>query len=227
LPVEIEQQRSARFVVAHRAGNDIDRLRAAEALGCALIECDVRLFHGKPEVRHLKTIGPLPIFWDRWTLANPFARRLLLPELLQALAPGTELMLDLKGRDGRLADLVVSALARRPEVRHATICARSLALLDPFRERPGITTVYSIGRRRQLQGLTDRWDGRRFDAVSIHERLLDRETVRLLGRYADVVMTWPVRTAEQARRLLAWGVRGLITDAPEEILPAIGAAATT
>jgi hypothetical protein len=30
-------------------------------------------------------------------------------------------------------------------------------------------------------------------------------------------MTWPVRTVEQANRLLGWGVQGLISDAPEEL----------
>jgi hypothetical protein len=28
-------------------------------------------------------------------------------------------------------------------------------------------------------------------------------------------MTWPVQTREQVRRLVGWGVPGLITDVPE------------
>ena len=72
------------FVVAHRAGNCLDRLREAERLGVALIEADVRLFHGRPEIRHLKTVGPLPLYWDRWALASPFRRSLTLSELLRS-----------------------------------------------------------------------------------------------------------------------------------------------
>jgi hypothetical protein len=84
------------FVVAHRAGNDLQQLRDAAHLGARLIEADVRLFRGRLEVRHLKSVGPLPIFWDCWHLANPFARRMQLHELLAAVEPlGAELMLDL------------------------------------------------------------------------------------------------------------------------------------
>lgn len=186
----------------------------------ALVECDVRSFRGRAEVRHLKTLGPLPVLWDRWRLANPFAPRLELSQLLEACAPETELMLDLKGRDRRLARLVLAALSARPRLR-VTVCARSAALLEPFRAHAQVRTVYSIGRRRHLRALALRFDGRRYDAVSIHERLLDARTVRQLARYADLVMTWPVRTVEQAQRLLDWGVHGLITDVPEHLAPVV------
>ena len=79
--------------MAHRAGNDLARLREAERLG-AVVEADVRLWRGRLEVRHLKTIGPVPILWDRWELASPFAPRLELHALLAAARPGTQLMLD-------------------------------------------------------------------------------------------------------------------------------------
>lgn len=206
-----------RFLVAHRAGNDLEHLRRAESLGVSLVEGDVRLYRGRAEVRHLKTIGPLPILWDRWQLANPFARRLVLAELLEALSPGTELMLDLKGRDVRLARLVLQALRTHRVAAPPTVCARSPALLEPFRGLVGVHRVLSIGSHRQLRALERRFDGRRLDGISIHERLLDHGTVQRLARYADVVMTWPVRTVEQANRLLGWGVQGLISDAPEEL----------
>ena len=62
------------FVVAHRAGNDLGTLRRAEALAIPLVEADVHLRRGRIEVRHLKTLGPLPVLWDRWRLA-PAGRR--------------------------------------------------------------------------------------------------------------------------------------------------------
>jgi glycerophosphoryl diester phosphodiesterase len=191
-----------------------------ETPGVALVECDVRIFRGRAEVRHLKTLGPLPILWDRWRVANPFAPRLELSRVLEACTPETELMLDLKGRDRRLARLVLDALSARPLLR-VTVCARSAALLEPFRPHMQVRTVYSIGRKRHLRALARRFDGRRYDGVSIHERLLDRGTVRQLARYADLVMTWPVRTVEQAQCLLDWGVHGLITDVPEQLAPIV------
>ena len=75
------------FFVAHRAGNDLAQLRAAEEIGLDLVEADIRLFRGRLEVRHLKTLGPIPVLWDRWRLANPFAPRLQLDELLAAIGP--------------------------------------------------------------------------------------------------------------------------------------------
>jgi glycerophosphoryl diester phosphodiesterase len=160
----------------------------------------------------------LPFFWDRWKLANPFSSRLVLADLLASLAPSTELMLDLKGRNRRLARLVLEALGGVPAVPRVTVCARSWTLLEPFCGRPHVRTVFSIGSRRQLRALARRLKGRPVDGISIHERLLDGQTVDQLKRHADIVMAWPVRTVDQARRLVDLGVQGLITDAPEELL---------
>ena len=71
------------YVVAHRAANSLEGLQLAGGTGARLHECDIHLFWGRLEVRHLKTIGPIPILWDRWFLANPFTPRLLLADLLR------------------------------------------------------------------------------------------------------------------------------------------------
>ena len=106
-------------------------LRTAEALGVQAIEADVHLFRGRLEVRHLKTLGPIPLLWDRWRLANPFRRRLVLAELLAAIDGRTVLVLDLKGRDPSMAAEVAEALAPRRRVGgHTTVCARDWRLLE-------------------------------------------------------------------------------------------------
>lgn len=43
------------IVIAHRTENSLSRLHAANALGVDVIECDVRDYRGRLEVRHLKT----------------------------------------------------------------------------------------------------------------------------------------------------------------------------
>jgi glycerophosphoryl diester phosphodiesterase len=132
-------------------------------------------------------------------------------------------VLDLKGRDGRLADRVLEEL--RPYLHDgagATICARSWPLLEPFRGVEGVRAVHSVGSAKQLQRLRRDAAGRRLDGISIHERLLDGRTVRELRELADVIMTWPVNTHARARELLACGVDGLISDRPGLLLAVTG-----
>src|SRR5689334_23993901 len=119
------------FLVAHRAGNDLALLRRAERVRPRLIEADVHLYRGRLEVRHLKTLGPLPVLWDRWYLAWRRTARLELPELLVSAAPDTALMLDLKGRDPELSRRILAVLERP-----VSVCSRHWPLLEPFLGHP-------------------------------------------------------------------------------------------
>jgi glycerophosphoryl diester phosphodiesterase len=203
------------FVVAHGAGNDLALLDRAERLGVRLVEADVRLWRGRAEVRHLKTAGPLPVLWDRWRLESAFAPRLQLDELLAAARPGTELLLDLKGRRARLADLVLDAL---PTGRPVTLCARSERLLEPFAGRPGVKVFRSVGTRRQLRAVLARSRPFALDGVSVHARLLDERVVERLRSTVATVITWPVDSVARARELAGLGVHGLISADPSRLL---------
>ena len=203
------------FVVAHRAGNDLARLRDAEQLGVDLVEADVRLWRGRLEVRHLKTVGPLPILWDKWRLANPFAPRLELRDLLAEARPETQLLLDLKGRNQRLAELVRDAL---PSDRPVTVCARSRRLLAPLAGLAQVRLFQSVGSRRQLRRLLRRQHGPVLDGVSIHERLLDERVVADLRRRGSIVISWPVNSLQRGRELTRLGIHGLISDDPAALL---------
>lgn len=211
-------------MVAHRAGNCLDRLRDAERLGVPFVEADVRLFRGRPEIRHLKTLGPLPVYWDRWELASPFRRSLLLPELLGASTGRSELMLDLKGSTERLAEIVRAELEPYLPGRRFTVCARSWGLLDAFEGLP-VRRLASVGSRRQIRGFLRRFADTGVDGVSIHERLLDPKVVADLRAVAGLVLTWPVNAPARARELLLMGVDGLISDRAGFIAPATAAAA--
>lgn len=206
----------APLLVAHGAGNRLDLLHTSEAAGFAFAEADVHLFRGRLEVRHLKTLGPLPVFWDRWQVAPPWRPRLLLADLLAAAAPTTELMLDLKGRKPRLAELVIEAIHPYLGRRRLTISARCWPLLELFEGLP-VRRLHSIRSARQLRALVRQSEGRRLDGVAIHERLLDLDAVAELRRITEVVMTWPVNDAGRATELLGLGIDGLISDRPEAI----------
>jgi glycerophosphoryl diester phosphodiesterase len=203
-------------VVAHRAGNRLDALRASESAGVTFIEADINLFRGRLEVRHLKTVGPLPIFWDRWQLASPWRPHLLLPDLLEAASPTTQLMLDLKGRKPALADRVIEALEPYFGTRRLTIAARCWPLLERFEALP-VRRLHSVGTTRQLRELVRQSAGSQLDGVTIHERLLDLDVVAELRRIAGVVMTWPVNDAARAHELVGLGVDGLISDRPDAL----------
>ncbi|MEX2613505.1 MAG: glycerophosphodiester phosphodiesterase [Gaiellaceae bacterium] len=214
------------FLVAHRAGNRLADLRAAENLHSTLVEADVRPYGGKLEVRHLKTVRPLPILWDRWQVVAPWRPRLQLHELLAATGDETELMLDLKGRNERLAMRALAAIQPYLGRRRFTVCARRWSMLETFAGQP-VRRVHSVGNARQLRRLLSRYACHRLDGVAIHERLLDAESVSSLRAIADVVMTWPVNRPERARELLRLGVHGLITDDAAEISRAGVLGATT
>ena len=213
---------TAPFIVAHRAGNDLGRLRAAEVLRVPLVEADVHLFAGRLEVRHRKTIGPIPILWDRWELAPPWAPRMLLADLLSEAAPGTELMLDLKGHDRRLPDRVAGAIESSGAPGRVTVCSQDWSLLEPFRRHADIRAVHSVGNARQLARLRRRHAGG-LAGISIHRRLLDRAVVADLRRRAELVLSWPVESLAQARELTGWGVCGLISQSFERLVPALEA----
>jgi len=212
---------STPFVVAHRAGNDLAMLRHAEGLAPRLVEADLHLRRGRVEVRHLKTMGPVPLLWDRWRLAPGWTPRLELRALLAAAAPSTELMLDLKGRDVRLSRRVAEALACELRAPRVTVCARNWALLEPLVGCEDVRLVHSVGSRRQLRALRRRFAGRRLEGISIHRDLLDASTVADLRTRADVVMTWPVASPDEARALAGWGVNGVITERFDALVPAL------
>lgn len=199
------------FLVAHRAGNSLTALWAAERLRATLVEADVRLYRGKLEVRHLKTAGPIPILWDRWELRAPWRPRLQLVELLAASSPETELVLDLKGPRMQLARRVRETIEPYLSERRFTVCARWWRLLEQFAGTP-VRRVHSVGSARQLRQVLRRFGDQRLEGVSIHERLVDSETITSLRGIAEIIMAWPVNQPERARALLGLGIDALITD---------------
>src|SRR5688500_16469217 len=112
------------LAIAHRAGNSLEGLQAANALGADVIECDVHEYRGRLEVRHLKTAGPLPFLWDRWQLVSASAPRLGLDQLLEADRHGTTFLLDLKGRRASTARSVAKLLHRVVHEQAVLVCGR-------------------------------------------------------------------------------------------------------
>jgi glycerophosphoryl diester phosphodiesterase len=201
----------APLLIAHRAGNDPARLRAAERVGVDVIEADLHLRRGRLELRHLKTVGPLPVYWDRWAIAPPWRRFDDLDDLLAAAEPQTVLMLDLKGSDPAAARLLSSTLSRAARSARVLVSARAWPLLDEI--DPALASrVGSAGRPPDLARLVRHAAARPIDGASLHLRLLERELLRPLRELAPLLMSWPVNHRSEADRALALGVAGLIGD---------------
>jgi glycerophosphoryl diester phosphodiesterase len=182
----------------------------------AVVEADLHLYANRVEVRHLKTMGPVPLLWDRWRLASARTPRLQLDGLLETASGSTTLMLDLKGRDIRLAARVADALGQRPR-NNTVCCSQNWALLEAMRHITPLRVVHSVGSARQLAALRKYAAKQPVSGISIHKRLLDPRRVEDLRRRVDVVMTWPVIDPVEANRLAGWGVDGLITQQYEAV----------
>ena len=203
-------------VIAHRAANGAADIARAVAAGADVVEADVHLFRGRLEVRHGKTLGPLPRLWEKWYLLERDAPRPPLWEILAAVPGGTGLLLDLKGPDPRLADAVLRAVAAGPARRDIRVCGRWWRTLRHLHGAPGIQTMRSAGSRAQLRlllrGRADVSDG-----VSVHRDLLTPSVVARLRERVSDVWTWPVPNRAAAEQLAAWGVTGFITDEPARL----------
>jgi glycerophosphoryl diester phosphodiesterase len=209
--------------VAHRAGNSLAGLRAATALGADVVEADVNSHRGRLEVRHLKTMGPLPFLWDRWELASARAPQLGLGALLAAADEGVTFMLDLKGGDPRIGAEVARELHAVAPERPVLVCSRNWAALAPFDGVPWVRTLRSARTRRELARLTASLSSpaasgeARPYGVSVHLSLLTPDVAAALRREAEIVMTWPVNDDAALDTVLArsdGGTTGVISDEP-------------
>ena len=201
------------LAIAHRGGNSLAALHAANRLGVDVVECDVHHHRGRPEVRHLKTAGPLPFLWDRWELRSASAPRLGLAELLEADRHGTTFMLDLKGRAEQVSSVVAGTLHDLGISRPVLVCGRHWPTVDAVAALPYVRAVHSVRNRIELRELRRRLRGGGASyGVSVHRSLLDAGVVAELSDAVAVVMTWPVNDLTALGSVLDLGVSGVISD---------------
>lgn len=195
--------------VAHRAGNDLGLLAAATQGGADLVEADVHLRRGRLEVRHAKSLGPLPLLWEPWYLVRP--NGLLLEQLAAALPGSAPVMLDLKGWQPWLGRRVRDAMARTAPGLPYTVCTRHWRMLDAFDGLDHVRVVHSARTPGELARLDARLARHPTWGACLHRDLLTVERVQRLRRRAEVVLSWPIdgTTYEEVVRL---GVGAVITD---------------
>ena len=212
------------LAVAHRAGNSLDALRAAGELGADVLEADVHSHRGRLEVRHLKSMGPVPFLWDRWYLVPKSVQQLQLAELLDAVDPvagRATLMVDLKGVGG-VGAAVAQALHGRVPDAPVLVCSRWWPSVEPFAGRSWARPMLSARGTTELQRLRRRLRARPPYGVSVHRSLLTAPVVAELREQVPLVMTWPVNDEEALEQVLALGVTGVISDEADVLRAVVG-----
>ena len=199
------------LAVAHRAGNDLEVLRQAALLGADIIEADVHLHRGRLEVRHQKSMGPLPWLWDKWQLYPADLERLLLDQLMDALPPGTKVMLDLKGV-GQVGPETLRHLHERAVEHPLLVCARWWPSALSFVDVPWAKVLLSARGRTEIARL------RRYlragsppYGVSLHLSMITPRLVAEIHSYGTIVLSWPVDDQASLERAHALGIDGAIT----------------
>jgi hypothetical protein len=192
------------LAVAHRAGNDLATLREAARLGADVIEADVHLHKGRLEVRHTKSLGPLPWLWDRWALYPVDPGQLMLDQLMASLPVGQTVMLDLKGV-GRVGPETLRFLQQQAVEHPLWVCARWWPSSLAFADQSWARVLLSCRGRTEIARLR-RWlrTGRAPYGVSIHLSMLTPDLVHEIQARGSKVLSWPVddvHALAEARRL--------------------------
>ena len=222
------------LVFAHRGGSKIgpentlvafDRGLAAGADG---LELDVHLSRDRIVVVHHDRL------LDRTTRGTgPLNARttselaeLDIPTLRDVLAryPGRKIIVELKEPSAELARAVVDEVRRANAIDHVCIGSFSVSALRAVRAyAPDVAT--SAARMEARIALYRSWcslsPGRvPYQAFQVPEtsgntRVVSRRFVKLAHKAGLIVQVWTVDEPDDIRRLLDWGVDGIISDRPD------------
>jgi glycerophosphoryl diester phosphodiesterase len=203
------------FIVGHRAGNNLADADKAIRLGVDMIEADVWRYHKRLEVRHLKTLGPLPLLWDRWRLAPGWTPRVRVAHLLEATPAELPIMFDLKGDDPSLSAELIDAIENHDPQRAIILCTSDWIHLDRVRERPNVHRIYSVGDESERDRVWSRIESMEHPAISIHRRLVTPALMARLKEIGATVISWGSSSRADAELMLSLGVDGLtVADGP-------------
>jgi glycerophosphoryl diester phosphodiesterase len=228
------------LVFAHRGGallapeNTMAAFARGLALGADGLELDVRLSQdGQVVVHHDATL-------DRTTpLRGPLNRRTAadleaagVPRLATVLDAfgGVRVIVEMKLGDEALADAVIDVVRTAHAVPRVCLGAFSGRVLRRARQlEPALATSASreevrwalyrcwIRRPRGSNGYAGYQIPERAGATRVvSRRFIDHAHQAGLG-----VQVWTVNDQDDARRLLEWGVDGLITDRPDVMVPLV------
>jgi glycerophosphoryl diester phosphodiesterase len=159
---------------------------------------------------------------------HPFrGRGIGIPRLEDVLQrhPNTRAIVEMKGGDPALARAVASAVKRTGAVERVCVSSFQQSSVDTIRrEHPEIATSASVREARwTLHRSWVRWpwvSPQPYFAFQVPEhtrrmRVVSPAFVRQVHKQGQVVQVWVVNDADDIRRLLDWGVDGIISDRPD------------
>lgn len=197
------------MVIAHRAGNSPEQIKATQYLVDA-VELDIhRGRNGRIEVRHAKTLWPTRRLWDRWYLLPAATPVPTLDHVLDSVADETGLWFDLKGVRENVSTRIIDLAAEG--CRPIMVSSKSWWLLDGITGHDNIRTFRSVGNRFELMML--RWmpTKARVDGTVIHRRFLTPSIIERL-RSRGPIFAWGATDRASVEWLEEQGIAGVILD---------------
>lgn len=200
------------LMIAHRAGNSVALAGEAIAAGADLIEVDLWRHRSRLEIRHVKTMGPVPLLWDRWELHPGWGPRFQLAALLERVPVEQLLFLDLKGEDPELGPEIVRTIRTLQPERRIILCGRTWPQLDRLVDDPDVCLFYSVGSDEELAQIWSRLRLMAHPAVSINRRYVTADLMQRFKEIGTTVVSWSINTLDDAKRFHEMGVDGFTSD---------------
>ena len=186
-------------------------------------------------MRHEKRLDPLPLLVDKRMrghslppLSLPLGKRLYvrldvnglkLAEVLQEVSGSKLLLVDLKGsyhahRNLEFAQTLVRTILEHAAEGWTTVCGQFWPVLDDVRrEARNIDVRYSIEHVNQWEKFMRLvGEDERVRKVCIEHRFLNEERVRYIEEQGVDIFCWTVDDLTEARRLVAAGADGIISN---------------
>ena len=200
--------------IAHRAGNDRAALEEALSAGVDAVEADLRWDGGRIVARHVRRLPFLPLYWDRWCLRVDRSPQLTLDELLERVKGRARPYLDLKALARPFPRALLETLRRHNALEEAEVCSGHWRLLAELRgSEPELRLIRTVGSRQHLAALLALAPDDPLRAgVVIRRDLLNEELARLLRDRGPALYVWGIDDLEDARKVIGWGVSGIIAD---------------
>lgn len=226
-------------VISHRGDpeqgpeNTLPAIQSALSLGVDVVEIDVQLskdsipvlMHDHSTARtsnsgHFKAVGSLTLDELGHLTCQSKAGKAPIPSLkdvLQLDFSNSSLMIELKPEKGQSRELVAAVLAsleKHPEVQ-AYIGSQYIETLEECRKHAGSYPLIGIiGDVHPYQDYLEL----PLEVLAIGDYLLDEKMLGDCSRGSKELWVWTVNDPSYAKLLLEVGLRGIITDAPREML---------